>query len=470
LTLPVVAPAALRGQILDRRGDEAQLLEPVGSPGRQDEHGFQAQARRPVHEVLDHLPPDSHAGVSVIHHDGADFPLAVREDLERRAAVQGAVDLVHAVGVDFLLKVGRGPRDQDGVLDGGLHEAEHGRDIGPRHAPDVFVLVGVDHRPEPAVGEDLLEDHPVGGPVDDVDPVDAVAAGAEGQIHQRQEKILLFAGIEIDEGPGHIHRHLGDGAVFRHRHLVGNGVGFRGESAAVGKEEELGRLEQDADGGGQFIGGEVVGCSPGAPPDVGEDRYHPLIEDLHQDVGLEFVDDSGALVIDPVPDSDAARPHPVADHGVGAEFRQHGHDPVGYVEGRHLDEGDRFGRGYAYPAEAAARHPVGGQHLVDPAPRPGNEDDPDPHAVKEHQVLQEHRDEGTGDEFAGDPDDKGLALEPFDVAESLPDDRDLFFQVVLIHGSSRSMIWGRVSEKDYILKKGDVPHVSCFSPPAGWPQ
>ena len=89
-----------------------------------------------------------------------------------------AIDLEHPVVVELREQIGARALHEFGVLDGRADEDEQRAHVLFEHAPDLLVVVAVDHRAHALGAEHLGKQRLVHVAVQQVDARDAVAAGA----------------------------------------------------------------------------------------------------------------------------------------------------------------------------------------------------------------------------------------------------------------------------------------------------
>lgn len=141
------------------------------------------------------------------------------------------VDFVEVVVPDLTFDFGAGTFDQFGVIDGFAGEEEQLADVFFEGASDLFVFVGVDEGADAFVGEDLGEQGFVLTAVDDVDAVDAGAAGLGGELGFGEElggEVASLAGEQLFQFGG---EDLADEAA------------AAGEAVAAGDVDDLGGFE-----------------------------------------------------------------------------------------------------------------------------------------------------------------------------------------------------------------------------------
>jgi hypothetical protein len=433
----VVGGFFFSGEVFERAFDKAELEEPVGGARGEEEELAHPEPGRLVDEVGDDFFACAEVGVHFIHRDAGDLGALVGEDVERAAGVERAVDLIERVVGDLHFDIVAAAGDEDVFLDEGPHEPEDVRDVGVDGGADVLVRIGVDHGAQAAVTEDFLEEHAFLAAVDDVHALDAGLAGAVGE---GDELVVVGLGavfVDLEEGFGLRRGELGDN-VLRGDIDAGRRLEAVGRNAAeIGDEEDLGGLERGGGGEGELGGGDVVGLARARPADVGEDGDEARGEEVLDDVRFDPVHDARALEVDALDDAHAPRLHPVADDGVAVVLGEERHDLVTHIEGRHLHVAHRLQRRHAHAVHGAAGDVGGDEDFVDAGAGAGHDHDLDPHFFQQHNVLDEEREEGVGEQVPLQADDEGVALEAVDVAEGRADRIDLFVEggKVRFHGA-----------------------------------
>ena len=130
---------------------------------------------------------DPQARIGLVHRDGRDLRRG-RHFLGRVQRAAGVDDPVDIIDYE-LVYPGSQVRLRADQEDVALHERPHDPqdlgDVSGGHPADILVLVGVDHHPAAAAGEDLFQHHTLDLRVEDVDPVHALGArpGRPGRSH-----------------------------------------------------------------------------------------------------------------------------------------------------------------------------------------------------------------------------------------------------------------------------------------------
>ena len=148
-------------------------------------------------------------------------------------------------------------------------------------------------------------------------------------------------------------------------------------------------------------------------PMLEHDRDDARGQQRAQQIRVDAFHPAGALIVDAVHHTRGARPYPVAYHGAGAalgEQRQQLVDDAGRTphHGGHV----RF-RGDAALADAGrwrrpCRQPRGraAQRRVDGVPGARHQHSLDSHALQEHDVLDQHREQRRAEQVVLDPQDE----------------------------------------------------------------
>ena len=186
------------------------------------------------------------------------------------------------------------------LLDRFADEIADGADVLLQGAPDGLVFVGVDHGADAFVGEDFGEERLVDPAVDDVDPADAVAAGADAVFEFRDHVLGNLGLVFLEEFLGLDDGNLADGIV------------VLGEAVAIGDENELRRLERLGDFHRDAVGVDAEGAAVAVEAERRDDGDDALVEKLVEKFGVDPLDPAGEELVDAADDAEG-----MGDDGVG---------------------------------------------------------------------------------------------------------------------------------------------------------